>query len=196
MACASCGRNKKGNGYIQPESLQFYPFNSNDIQVYDGQDVRRLTKDDWAEDRHKLILFIPEANTPVCESELGNLNQWVDEFKKLDCDIFAASTDPIHALKDWIDNEEMLKDPKYKVISTYLLPTRLNIMNNGRAMRASVLITKDSDVVVQQHFMKVGRSLKELHRMLYAYTTGSYCAEGWESPEDGFVVGKDDNKTP
>jgi len=121
---------------------------------------------------------------------MGALNQWVDEFDKLDVDVFGATADPIHAVKDWFESEETLKNPKYKVLSSYILPDRLNIMNNGRSKRASVFITREGDVVVQEHFMKVGRNIKELHRMMHGYTTDSYCAESWEDPSNGFL---DDN---
>ena len=187
MACASCGRNKKGNGYIQPNALDTPPFGSNDIMVYTSGQVRRFNASDWSGDRHKLILFFPETFTPVCQTEMGNLNDLIAEFDKLGCDVFGATTDPIGAVQEWYETEDALKDPQYKVLSTYILPTRLNIINNGRAKRASVFITKEGDVVVQEHFMKVGRSLKELHRTMYAYTQDSYCAEGWEDPSDGFL---------
>lgn len=187
MACASCGRRKRAGGYSEPSAMEFQPMGAADVMVYDNSDVRKLKAEDWPEDRHKLLLFFPETFTPVCQTEMGALNDWVKEFDKLGVDVFGATADPIHAVKDWYEQEEVLKDPQYKVLSSYILPTRLNIMNNGKVKRASVFITKDGDVLVQEHFLKVGRSLKELHRMMFAYTTDSYCAEGWEDPSDGFL---------
>lgn len=191
MACASCGRNKKGNGYIEPKALDVPPFNANDIQIFDALtgETRRYTEDDFPSDRHRLFLFFPETFTPVCTTEMGNLNQWVDAFAELGIDVYGATTDPIHAVKDWYNQEEALKDSKYKVISTYMLPSRLGVTSGGRAKRASVFMMKNGDVVIQEHFMKVGRSLKELHRMAYGYVQDSYCAEGWEDPSDGFLDG-------
>lgn len=193
MACASCGRNKKGNGYIEPKSLDIPPFSANDIQVYDpiNNSTRRFQSEDFNPNRHKLFLFFPETFTPVCQTEMGNLNDWVDEFDKLGVDVFGATTDPIHAVKDWYEQEESLKGSKYKVISSYILATRLGITNGGRAKRASVFMTVQGDVVIQEHFLKVGRSIKELHRMMYGYTQDSYCAEGWEDPSDGFLNNDD-----
>lgn len=193
MACASCGRNKRGNGYIQPKSLDVPPFGANDIQVFEPQTnvVRRFSPEDFDNGRHKLFLFFPETFTPVCKTEMGNLNDWIAEFDKLGVDVFGATTDPIHAVKDWYNEEETLKDSNYKVISSYILATRLGIVNGGRAKRASVFMTADGDVVIQEHFLKVGRSIKELHRMMYGYVQDSYCAEGWEDPSDGFLSNDD-----
>jgi alkyl hydroperoxide reductase subunit AhpC len=191
VPCASCGRNKKGNGYIQPKVFDMPPFSSNDIMVYEPQtgETRRYVESDFPTDRHRLFLFFPETFTPVCATEMGNLNKWIDEFDKLGVDVFGATTDPIHAVKDWYQNEEALSGSKYKVLSTYMLASRLGITNGGRAKRASVFMMKEGDVVVQEHFMKVGRSLKELHRMAYGYVQDSYCAEGWEDPSEGFLDG-------
>lgn len=194
MACASCGRNKKGHGYIEPKSKDIPPFSATDIQVFNPEDgtTRRFNESDFASDRHRLFLFFPETFTPVCQTEMGNLNDWVAEFDKLGVDVYGATTDPIHAVKDWYTQEEILKDSKYKVISSYMLPSRLGITNGGKAKRASVFMTMEGDVVIQEHFLKVGRSIKELHRMMYGYVQDSYCAEGWQDPSDGFL--SDDDK--
>lgn len=189
MACASCGRNKRGEGYIQPKAFDNPPFGATDIMVYEpwSGNTRRFVQEDFRSDRHKLFLFFPETFTPVCETEMGNLNDWVKEFDKLGCDVYGVTTDPVHAIKDWYEQEESLENSNYKVLSTYILPTRIGVTYGSRAKRASVFMTIEGDVVVQEHFLKVGRSIKELHRMMYAYTQHSYCAEGWSDPSDGFL---------
>lgn len=187
MGCQVCGRNRKVEGYIQPKALESPPYGANDMMVYQAGTTRRLTASDWNSDRHKLLLFIPQTNTPVCGSELGALQKWLPAFSDLDCDVYGVTTDPPHLVKDWFDNEPQLQGSDYPVISSYILPSRLDLLHGGRAKRASVFITKEGDVVKMEHFLKVGRSLSELHRTLYAYTTGSYCGEGWKSPEDGFL---------
>lgn len=193
MACKTCQRNRKGNGYIEPKSLDVPPFGANDIMFYNPEDgsTRRYKPQDFEEEKHRLYLFFPETFTPVCETEMGNLNDWVEEFAKLGVEVYGATSDPIHAVKDWYETEETLKGSKYKVISSYMLPVRLGITNGGRAKRASVFMTKEGDVVIQEHFLKVGRSLKELHRMMYGYVQDSYCAEGWQDPSDGFLTNDD-----
>lgn len=191
MGCAACGKKvNPEDGYIQKRANSLPPYNATDISVYDNGVIRPFSGSDWEKSRNKLLLFYPETNTPVCASEMGAINDWVDKFNELNCDIYSVTTDQIGMVKQWYEEYEELKNPKYKALSSYLLPSRLNLLNGNRAKRASVFITADNDVVVQEHFMKVGRSLKELHRMLYGYTTGSYCAEGWEDPSDGFLEKK------
>lgn len=186
VPCASCERRKKKQGYQEPKAFSSPPMGATDIQVYDGS-VRRFEDSDWNNDRHKLILFFPEIFTPVCYTEMGALKGWIDKFDKLNVDVFTATTDHISGVQDWYESEELLKDPNYRVLSSYILPTRLGIMDSGRAKRASVFITNQDDVIIQEHFKLVGRSLAELYRTYYAYTTGSFCAEGWQSELDGFL---------
>lgn len=187
MACSTCNKNKKLGMYSNINSTSFPPYNSSDIFVYEDGNTRQMNSSDWPSNRHKLLLFYPESFTPVCTSEMGAINKWVEKFNELDCDIYSVSADPIEKIKDWYESEESLKNPNYKVLSSYLLPVRLGLINDNKVKRASVIITKDGDMIVQEHFFSVGRSISELHRTLFAYNTGSFCGEGWKSPEDGFL---------
>lgn len=184
MACASCNRNKAKIPQVFTSLQNQYPFNANDIQVVANGEVNKFQVSYWDNDKHKLLIFIPQAFTPVCETELGAMSKWYEEFKKLDCELIAVCTDPAGMLLDWQNDEPLLRDAPYKMFSSYLLPTRLSIIDNGRSKRASVFITNDGEIVKQEHFSKVGRSFKELHRMLWAYTQDTFCGEGWQDPTD------------
>lgn len=187
MACPACDARKKSVGYINTSALEFQPFSATDVMVYDGQETRALAPEDWPKNRHKLLLFYPETFTPVCSSEMGALNKWVGAFNDLECDIYSVTTDSIDDVRDWYVHERNLNGIKYKALSSILLPLRLGLMNHDRVKRSSVIITQEGDMIKQEHFMNVGRSIEELHRTLYAYSTGSYCGEGWKSPADGFL---------
>ena len=189
MACVNCKKQEqtRGTGYYKLTALSFPPLNSTDIMVYDGQEVRILMEQDWPRDRHKLLLFYPETFTPVCTSEMGALNEWLPFFNEQNCDVYSITADPVEMVKDFYDQEETLQGFQYKALSSTVLPTRLGVMNGPRVKRASVFITKDGELLIQEHFMKVGRSLKELHRTIYAYNTDSYCGENWSDPSDGFL---------
>lgn len=192
MACPSCRETtiKKGVGYSNVNALNYPPLNSTDIMLYDGKETRPLSSEDWSLNRHKLLLFYPETFTPVCKSEMGALNDWVPFFAEQDCDVYSITADRIELVKQFYDQEETLKNSKYLALSSFILPTRIGIMNGNKVKRASVFITKAGELLIQEHFMKVGRSLKELHRTIYGYNQDSFCSEGWTDPSDGFL---DDN---
>jgi alkyl hydroperoxide reductase subunit AhpC len=186
MACASCGKNKT-QGYSQPGALTNPPFNASDIHLLENNNIRKFSQNDWSNTSHKLLLFFPEIFTPVCTTEMGALPKWIEHFKSQNTDVFAVTTDNINAVQDWYNTEPALSDVNYPVLSSYILTTRLNLIHQGRAKRASVFISKDGEVVIHEYPMKVGRNIAELHRMIYAYNTGSFCGEGWEDISDGFL---------
>jgi alkyl hydroperoxide reductase subunit AhpC len=195
MACASCGRSKANRlGVTVLSSTEKYPFRANDIQVIENNSIHRFVAADWPEDMDKLLIFVPAAFTPVCEDEAGHMSKWYEEFRSLGCEMILCLTDPAAMIKDWFDSEELLRNPPYKAFSSYLLPNRLNLTDNGRAKRSSVFITKEGEIVKQEHFKDVGRSFEELHRMYWAYTTKNYCGAGWKSPADGFLQSKEEGE--
>lgn len=185
MACTNCTEQNSVKGYVNMSALEYYPLNATDMEVYDGNEIRKLEKSDWINGRHKLLLFYPSTFTPVCSSEMGALDNWIPEFDEQNCDVFSVTTDDIKSVEEWYKQE--FNPTKHKAISSYLLATRLGLLNGSKSKRASVFITNKGDIVRQEHFMNVGRSLKELHRMIYAYNQDSYCAADWTDPSDGFL---------
>lgn len=192
MACASCSKSRRyrieslNKTVVTPQDPHI--FNATDIKVYDQGRTGKFSADDWNNERHKLILFFPKTFTPVCKTEMGAINNWLPAFDELNCDVYGATADSIHLVQEWYEGDDLLKDAKYKVLSSYLMPSKLGLVDNGIVKRSSVFVMADGEIVKQEHFEKVGRSLAELHRMLYGYSTGSYCAEGWKDPSDGFLT--------
>lgn len=182
MACSSCHKKKSVTASVDPV------LNASDLTVVSGGAVRPFEASDWPEDKHKLLLFYPETYTPVCGSELGTLNQWLPAFAELNCVVIAATADPAEAVREWYEQEPLLSDLQAPTFSSYLLPARLGLVEGGRAKRAGVFVTADGLLIKQECFPQVGRSFEELHRTLWAYTTGEYCGTGWTSPADGFLT--------
>lgn len=140
------------------------------------------------EDTNYLIIFFPKVFTPVCKTELGAIEKWRPEFRKLGFEIIAGSVDPEEDILSWFEMEEALRDATYQVICSTELPRSLGLLRMyDELKRSSVFITNDGELVCMEHFNKVGRSFSELHRMAWGQSTGNYCTEGWQSPSDGFL---------
>lgn len=188
MACTRCSENRQAKLQREKHLKHNALVVDAEIRVIVNGAIAPFSQEThWSTDTHKLLIFIPEAFTPVCSTELGAMGRWQTEFEKLGCELILICTDPAERLLDWICSEPQLADASYKLFSSVVVPERLGLLKDGRSKRASVFVMTDGEVVKQEHFDKVGRSFAELHRMLYGYTTGSYCAEGWKGPEDGFL---------
>ena len=189
MACAACNRNRQTKqaiatstavespshrdfASIKRQDLLNPPYLANDIKVYQEGIMRGFIQSrDFPTDKHKLIIFYPKSNTPVCETEMGALEKWRPEFEKLGVHVLAATIDYVPTIKDWFSSEELLQDAKYPVLSSRLLPQRFGLLrSDGSLRRSSVFVMQNGEMVKMEHFDKVGRSLAELHRMAYAYT--------------------------
>lgn len=207
MTCIACRKKAANNNaaYARTQAMvatdpfnlssrKDHPYGATDLAVYQNGNIRAFNPAlDFPDDKHKLIIFYPKSFTPVCETELGALEKWRPEFEKLGFHVVAATIDFIPTIKEWFTSDELLRDAKYPVLSSKILPIKLGLLRfDGSLKRSSVFIMRDGETVRIEHFDKVGRSLAELHRMAYGYTTDSYCAEGWKSPEDGFLTPKEE----
>lgn len=149
--------------------------------VQDGEIVRFDKSRHWPVGKHKLVIFFPEAFTPVCESELGELQGFIKAFEKEDTFVAAACTDPIADVREWFRVDSDLKGSTFPVFSSYRLAREMGVLDPSlRAKRASVFVMTSGETVVQEYFFKVSRSLNELHRQVYAFNHGS--DKDWKAP--------------
>src|SRR5687767_11030658 len=112
MSCSSCERQKPVNLASVPDGASLLGVTN--IQVIEGNEVHRIAHEDWPPDKHKLLIFVPEAFTPVCASELGAMNAWHEHFQGLGCELIAACVDSPARLLDWFNTEELIADPRYR----------------------------------------------------------------------------------
>lgn len=98
---------------IEHEILDF------DLEMYDptSDDVinKKISDYKW---KWLVIMFYPADFTFVCPTELKDLNKSIEEIYKLwDVEVLAASTDTVFSHKWWVENEKLLNDLKYPMIS-------------------------------------------------------------------------------
>jgi len=147
----------------------------NFIHVVQKGRVTDFSKDaHWPVDKHKLLIFFPESFTPVCESELGQLESWLGKFADEDTFVAAACTDPPESVAEWFRVDEKLKDATFPIFCSHELARSFGVLDPSlRAKRATVLITTEGETIRQEHLFKTGRSLKELYRTVYVHNHGT-----------------------
>ncbi len=164
----------------------------------------------------KILFSHPRDFTPVCSSELLELAQQQEEFKKLGVQIFVVSTDALSQHKDWVNSLNSVKykdrapvaidfplidDQNKKIAGLYGM---LHADASTTSTVRGVFIVDPNDKIRYIGFypMEVGRNLDEIVRTVEALQTADkhkvIIPANWKPGEDVFLpyadgkTGKDD----
>ncbi|SHK33474.1 peroxiredoxin [Paramaledivibacter caminithermalis] len=139
-----------------------------------------------------VLFFYPLDFTFVCPTEITGFSTKYEDFKKLNADILAVSTDSIYSHKAWMNlspNEGGLGRLKFPIASdiTHKVSRDYGVLveEEGIALRGLFII--DPDGVIKYsviHDLNVGRSTDEVLRVLKALQTGGLCPLGWEEGDE------------
>lgn len=135
------------------------------------------------------VVFYPADFTFVCPTELEDLANLYEDFKKENCEIYSVSTDTEYVHKAWHDFSERVKKVQYPMIAdpTGKLSRMFEVMieEEGLALRGSFII--DPEGVIQAyevHSNGIGREASELLRKLQAAKfvreNGEVCPAKWK----------------
>lgn len=164
----------------------------------------------------KILFSHPRDFTPVCSSELLELAQEQEKFKKLGVQIYVVSTDALSQHKDWVNSLNTVKykdrapvaidfpliDDQNKKIA--LLYGMLHADASTTSTVRGVFIVDPNDKIRYIGFypMEVGRNLDEIVRTVEALQTADkqqvIIPANWNPGEDVFLpyadakTGKDD----
>lgn len=148
-----------------------------------------------------VLAFYPADFTFICPTELGELADNYDTFKKMNTEIVSVSTDTAFVHKAWHDNSPTIKKIKYPMLAD---PTRAVctaygtlIEHEGLSQRCTVII--DPSGVVRSydiHDNSIGRSVHEIMRRLKAAqfvnkNPGMVCPASWQPGEKTLKPGMD-----
>jgi alkyl hydroperoxide reductase subunit AhpC len=133
-----------------------------------------------------VLFFYPRDFTFICPTEIRGFAKREQEFRDLNCEIVAASTDSEWSHKNWFEKD--LPEVGYPVLAdtTQKLSRDYGILNedDGSSERGLFIIDPEQNVrylVVSAG--SVGRSVAETLRVLKAVQTGERCPVEWEPGE-------------
>lgn len=133
----------------------------------------------------QIFLFYPKDFTFVCPTELKGFGDMDQDFKDRDAQVLSASTDSEYVHLAWRTHEPDLKNLPYPMLSDIKreLSASLGILdiNEGVSQRATFIV--DPDEVIRFVYvtdLSVGRSPKEVLRILDALQTDELCPCNWE----------------
>jgi NADH-dependent peroxiredoxin subunit C len=142
------------------------------VQAYHNGDFKTVTDKDitgkWA-----VFFFYPADFTFVCPTELVDVAEKYEEFKKMGVEVYSVSTDTHFTHKAWHDTSESIKKINYPMLAdpTGALSRAFGVYmeNEGLAHRGTFLIDPDGKIKLAEiNDDGIGRNADELLRKVQA----------------------------
>lgn len=142
------------------------------VQSYVNGQFQEVTKQDvlgtWS-----VFFFYPADFTFVCPTELEDLANKYEEFKKIGCEIYSVSCDTHFVHKAWHDVSKTIKKIQYPMLAdpTAVLARGFDVLieENGLAERGSFIVNPEGKIVAYEVIAgNVGRNADELFRRVQA----------------------------
>ncbi|MFI3251906.1 MAG: alkyl hydroperoxide reductase subunit C [bacterium] len=125
------------------------------------------------EGKWSVFFFYPADFTFVCPTELEDLANKYEEFKKVGCEIYGVSCDTHFVHKAWHDTSDTIKKIKYPMLAdpTGVLARGFDVMieEDGMAERGTFIVNPAGKIVSYEVLAgNVGRNAEELFRRVQA----------------------------
>ena len=142
------------------------------VQAFVNGEFKKITKADIM-GKWTVFFFYPADFTFVCPTELKDLQNKMDDFNRIGCQIFSVSTDSHFVHKAWHDHSDRIKKITYPMLAdpTGKLSRAFDVMieDDGMAERGTFVVNPDGKIVAYEvNSGNVGRNADELFRKIQA----------------------------
>jgi peroxiredoxin (alkyl hydroperoxide reductase subunit C) len=159
------------------------------VQAFHQGDFRTVTQEDL-KGKWSVFFFYPADFTFVCPTELGDMADRYEDFKKMGVEVYSVSTDTHFVHKAWQDASETIKKIKYPMLAdpTGVLTRAfgVHIEEQGISYRGTFVIDPEGRIKIAEiHDNGIGRSADELLRKVQAAQfvathPGEVCPAKWK----------------
>ncbi|HAR42712.1 MAG TPA: peroxiredoxin [Bdellovibrionales bacterium] len=141
-------------------------------QVYHDGKFKPVTHNDL-NGKWSIFFFYPADFTFVCPTELGDMADHYEAFKKLGVEIYSVSTDTHFVHKAWHDASDTIKKIQYPMLADptgYLSRAfGVHIEEDGMAYRGTFVVNPEGLIKLAEiHDNGIGRNAAELLRKVQA----------------------------
>ena len=165
------------------------------VSLEKGKEFENISSDSFINDdnRWTVMFWWPKDFTFVCPTEIAEFNNNHGEFKDRDTTLLGASTDSEFVHLAWRNSHDDLRGLKFPMIAdtSKSLAEDLGILVIGEkvAYRATFIIDPLGIIRwICVNDLSVGRSVKEVLRVLDGLQTDELCPCNWEKGQDTLVV--------
>ena len=169
-------------------------------QAYVNGDFKTITDKDLA-GKWSVLFFYPADFTFVCPTELVDVAEKYEEFKKMGVEIYSVSTDTHFTHKAWHDTSESIKKINYPMLAdpTGALSRAFGVYmeDEGLAHRGTFLIDPDGHIKLAEiNDSGIGRNADELLRKVQAAqfvrnNPNQVCPAKWKPGKETLKPGLD-----
>ena len=159
------------------------------VQAFHNGAFKTVTNNDlkgkWA-----ILFFYPADFTFVCPTELEDMAEKDEQFKKLGVEVYSVSTDSHFVHKAWHDTSDSIKKIQYPMLAdpTGVLTRAFGVMieNDGMAYRGTFVANPEGMIkLVEIQDNSIGRNAEELLRRVEAAQfvathDGEVCPAKWK----------------
>ena len=159
------------------------------VQAYHNGEFKTVTDKDvlgkWA-----VFFFYPADFTFVCPTELEDMAEKYEEFKRLGVEVYSVSTDSHFVHKAWHDTSDSIKKIQYPMLAdpTGVLSRAFGVMieEDGMAYRGTFVSNPEGLIkLVEIQDNSIGRNAEELLRRVEAAQfvathDGEVCPAKWK----------------
>ncbi len=159
------------------------------VQAYHHGDFRTVSQEDL-KGKWSIFFFYPADFTFVCPTELGDMADRYEEFKKMGVEVYSVSTDTHFVHKAWHDASETIKKIHYPMLAdpTGVLTRAfgVHIEEQGISYRGTFVVDPEGRIKIAEiHDNGIGRSADELLRKVQAAQfvashPGEVCPARWK----------------
>ena len=142
------------------------------VQAFQNNEFKTVTKADL-QGKWSVFFFYPADFTFICPTELEDLANKYEEFKKIGCEIYSVSCDTHFVHKAWHDTSERIQKIQYPMLAdpTHALSRdfEVYIEADGVSERGTFIVNPDGKIVAYEvNAGNVGRDADELFRKVQA----------------------------
>lgn len=142
------------------------------VQSFVNNEFKEVTKKDVL-GKWSVFFFYPADFTFICPTELEDLANKYEEFKKIGCEIYSVSCDTHFVHKAWHDVSKTIKKIQYPMLAdpTAVLARGFDVLieEDGLAERGSFIVNPEGKIVAYEVIAgNVGRNAEELFRRVQA----------------------------
>ena len=142
------------------------------VQAYVDNGFKEVKKADIL-GKWSVFFFYPADFTFVCPTELEDLANKYEDFKRVGCEIYSVSTDTHFVHKAWHDASDRIKKIQYPMLAdpTHALSKDFEVLieADGLAERGSFIVNPEGKIVSYEVSAgNVGRNADELFRKVQA----------------------------